>query len=179
MKSIIVASKNPVKITAVRQGYQRIFPQQRFDIAGVDVSSGVRDQPQTDAETYQGAYNRALNASTKISGADFYIGLEGGIEEQNDEMNTFAWIVVRSSDGRIGKGKTGTLFLPPAIKNLIHQGKELGEADDIVFGTKNSKEGGGALGLLTHNALNRTESYTIAVILAFTPFKNEALYFKT
>jgi len=59
---------------------------------------------------------------------------------------------------------------------LIRQGKELGEADDIVFGRSNSKQENGAVGLLTDNAIDRAQLYEHAMILALIPFKNEALY---
>ncbi len=90
-------------------------------------------------------------------------------------MAAFAWIVVRSQE-MIGKARTGTFFLPPAVAELIRQGKELGEADDIVFGRSNSKQENGAVGLLTDNVIDRTQLYEHAMILALIPFKNESLY---
>ena len=89
--------------------------------------------------------------------------------------SAFAWIVVRSQE-MIGKGRTGTFFLPPAVVELIRQGKELGEADDIVFGRSNSKQDNGAVGLLTDNVIDRAQLYEHAMILALIPFKNETLY---
>jgi inosine/xanthosine triphosphatase len=52
----------------------------------------------------------------------------------------------------------------------------LGEADDIVFGRKNSKTENGAIGLLTGNVINRAELYAHAVVLALVAFKNGELY---
>jgi non-canonical (house-cleaning) NTP pyrophosphatase len=85
-------------------------------------------------------------------------------------------VVVKSRDGKIGKGKTGSFFLPPKVAELIGQGKELGDADDIVFGTSNSKQANGAVGILTGDVLTRTTFYEAAVILALIPFKNPELY---
>jgi non-canonical (house-cleaning) NTP pyrophosphatase len=59
---------------------------------------------------------------------------------------------------------------------LIDTGKELGEADDIVFGHTNSKQKNGAVGILTGNVIVRTSYYTEAVILASIPFKNAEIY---
>lgn len=53
---------------------------------------------------------------------------------------------------------------------------ELGNADDLVFGCKNSKQKDGAVGLLTENAIDRTALYEQGVIMAFIPFKNDTLY---
>ena len=140
MKKIIIASKNPVKINATLSGFQKMFPNETFEISGISVASGVSDQPKSDSETFQGAWNRVDNASKEISNADFWIGIEGGIEEKGLDMEAFAWVVIKAKNKKFGKGRTGTFFLPPKIAELIKQGKELGEADDIVFGQINSKQ---------------------------------------
>ena len=82
MKKIIVASKNPVKINATLLGFQKMFSNEMFEIEGVSVSSEVSDQPSSDLEAFQGAWNRAENASKKIENADFWVGIQGGIEEK-------------------------------------------------------------------------------------------------
>lgn len=174
---IVIASKNPVKIRAALGAFQKMFPSEVFEIEGVSVVSGVQEQPQDDKETFEGAWNRADNAS-KIEDADFWVGIEGGIEQKNSEMEAFAWAVVKAQNGTFGKGKTGTFFLPPKIVELIKQGKELGEADNIVFGRENSKQENGAVGILTDDVIDRTKYYTEAVILALIPFKNTTLYGK-
>lgn len=175
MKKLIVASKNPVKINAVLGAFQKMFPSDNFDAEGISVESGVGEQPQNDLETFQGALNRAENVSRKKD-ADFWIGIEGGIEEKNSDMKAFAWVVVKAKDGKLGKARTGTFFLPFKVAELIKQGKELGEADDIVFGRINSKQENGAVGILTDNVVDRTKYYTEAVVLSLIPFKNSQLY---
>lgn len=180
---VVVASQNPVKLQAVRKGFERMFPAQRFELQGVSAPSGVDDQPASNAETLRGAMNRAQAASQAQPLADYWVGVEGGIEEQDgehgsehgSEMAAFAWIVVLSRQG-MGKGRTGTFFLPSRVADLIRQGMELGEADDIVFGRSNSKQENGAIGLLTGNVVDRAQLYEQAVVLALTPFKNPALY---
>ncbi len=175
ISKVIVASKNPVKVNAVSNGFREMFPTENFDVEGISVASGVNEQPQNDSETLQGALNRIENVS-QATNADFWVGIEGGIEEKNSGMEAFAWVVVRAKDGKLGKGRTGTFFLPPKIAELIKQGKELGEADDIVFGRINSKQENGAVGILTDNVVDRTKYYTEAVVLALIPFKNKHLY---
>ena len=153
-----------------------MFPNEQFTAYGTSVESGVSNQPMNDNETYQGSLNRVNNASKVIPSADYWIGIEGGIEAKGKEMEAFAWIIIKSKDGKIGKARTGTLFLPSKISKLIHQGKELGEADDIVFGMENSKQGIGTVGILTKNASNREKFYTEAVVFALIPFINPELY---
>jgi inosine/xanthosine triphosphatase len=175
MKTIVVASTNPVKIQATRLGFEKMFPGQFFELHGLAVPSGVSDQPLSSPETLQGAYNRACAAAQTQPQADYWVGIEGGIEESGGEMVAFAWVVVYTPV-LTGKGRTGTFFLPPAIARLIRQGLELGEADDLVFGQQNSKQANGAIGILTGNVIDRTRLYEHAVIMALAPFKNQALY---
>lgn len=176
MKKIVVASTNPVKINTTEIGFAKMFPEMRFEVEGVSVESGVSDQPMTEEETLKGAKNRAENASKKQPKADYWVGIEGGLEEINGGMEAFAWIVVKSKDGVLGKGRTGSFFLPNKVTKLIKEGKELGEADDIVFGRTNSKQSNGAVGILTGDVLTRTTYYEPAVVLALIPFKSPELY---
>jgi inosine/xanthosine triphosphatase len=183
MKTIIVASQNPVKVQATRSGFERMFSGESLKIESLSAPSGVKDQPLSDEETFQGALNRTYNASKLAPQADYWIGIEGGIEGRGSEYVAFAWVVIfgKSPNGKmiIGKGRTGTFFIPPPVADLIRQGKELGEADDIIFQRNNSKQENGAVGLLTGNVIDRKNLYEQAVILALIPFKNTVLYTET
>jgi inosine/xanthosine triphosphatase len=172
---VIVASANPVKLQAVRLGFQRMFPEQEFQVEQLLGVQGNSSQPRGDRETLQDASHRAERAALLVPQADFWVGVEGGIEDQDTQMAAFAWIVVRSMD-RVGKGRTGAFDLPQAVAELVRQGKELGEADDIVFGRSNSKQANGAIGILTGDVIDRAQLYEHAVILALIPFKNPQLY---
>jgi inosine/xanthosine triphosphatase len=129
----------------------------------------------SDEETLRGALNRVSNAMHARPQADYWIGMEGGIEVMDGELAAMAWIVVRSPT-RIGKSRTGTFFLPPAVAELVRQGNELGDADDLIFNRSNSKQDNGTVGILTDNVIDRVQLYEHALILALIPFKNEALY---
>lgn len=167
---------NPVKIKTTYEGFIKMFPNETFEIEGISAKSDVSDQPMSEEETLRGAQNRANNASTARTDGDYWVGIEGGVQEVGEELETFAWIVVKSKEGKYGKGKTGTFFLPNKITQLIKQGKELGEADDIVFNKQNSKQANGAVGILTGDVLTRTSFYEPAIVLALIPFKNLDLY---
>lgn len=175
MKRVVVASQNPVKIDSVRRGFESLFGSGLFEFFSTQVPSGVSDQPMTNLEALHGATNRAVNAKTQYPNADFWVGIEGGVVEEEGGMTSASWVVIISHD-KIGKARTGTFFLPPAVAELIRAGKEMGEADDIVFGRTNSKQQNGAIGLLTGDVLNRTAFYEQAVILALLPFRNPDLY---
>ena len=175
MKQVIVASQNPVKQRAALVGFQEMFSNERFKLKGIAVPSGVSDQPMTDAETLQGALNRTKRAVEIVPEADYWVGVEGGVEAAANGLEAFAWIVVRSRD-QVGKARTATFSLPDQVAELVMQGVELGEADDIVFNRSNSKQENGAVGLLTGNVIDRVGLYAHAVVLALIPFKNEALF---
>ena len=174
-KIVIIASKNPVKINACQIGFQQMFPEHTFLLNSITVSSGVSNQPKSDQETLDGALNRTANAIEVQPVADFWVGIEGGIETIQHQLAAFAWVVIRTKK-YISKSRTGTFILPAAISMIIHTGKELGEADDIVFRRKNTKQENGAVGLLTNNIIDRCNLYSHAVILALIPFKNPELY---
>lgn len=170
---IVVASENPVKINAVKEGFLPYCSSVKVD--GVLVKSGVSDQPLNDVETKLGAHNRALNAKLKMPDADFWVGIEGGIEYSEKFTTAFAWIIILSKDKK-GEARTTTFLLPPKVSELIKRGEELGSAIDIVFNKENSKQKSGAVGMLTKNKISRTELYIQAVQLALVPFNNPDLF---
>jgi inosine/xanthosine triphosphatase len=175
MKTIIVASTNPVKLKAAEAGFMAMFPGEEVAVSGVSVTVSVPAQPLGDAETLRGATERARNARSARPDADFWVGIEGGVTDINGEMDAFAWVVVLDRE-RMGKGRSGAFLLPTKVAELVRQGVELGEADDRVFGRSNSKQQNGAIGLLTDDAVDRVALYVPAVIFAFIPFKNPGLY---
>jgi inosine/xanthosine triphosphatase len=175
MIRIVVASLNPVKVGVARRGVERMFPAETIEHRAVSVPSGVRAQPFSHLETLTGARNRADAAAAIYPDADFWFGIEGGVEEQDGELAAFAWVVARSGS-RYGKACSGTFYLPHEVAQLVRGGMELGEADDRVFGRINSKQANGAVGLLTDDAIDRAAFYEQAVMLALIPFKNPLLY---
>jgi inosine/xanthosine triphosphatase len=175
MKSIIVASSNPVKINAVQAGFDRVFGVGTHRAEGRVTPSGVSVQPGTDEETLAGARNRAENARKTHPEAEFWAGVEGGVEDGPDGMLVFAWIVVLGRT-QAGEARTGAFLLPPEVARLVRAGHELGDADDIVFGRANSKQQDGAVGILTGGLIDRAEYYEQAVVLALIPFINPELY---
>lgn len=175
MPTIIVASQNPVKVNSTLDAFQRVFPDDTFDVSGVAVPSDVSDQPMTHDETMQGAFNRATHARNVQPDADYWVGIEGGIEDTDMGMQCFAWVIILSKADKVGRGQTAIFYLPLEVAKLVREGVELGHADDQVFGRENSKQSNGAIGLLTADAVDRTSYYVQAVIMALVPFKNPSL----
>lgn len=170
---IIVASQNPVKLNSTRLGFATYFDDVKVE--GVSVDSGVSDQPMSDAETLAGAKRRAHNARGLFPGADFWVGIEGGIEPDDEGVTAFAWIVILGKE-KSGVSRTTTFRLPKKVADLIRKGYELGDANDILFKKNNSKQKSGAVGILTNEKVSRTGLYKQAVQLALVPFLNDGLY---
>ncbi len=175
MLKVIVASQNPIKVDCTKKAFLKTFQNQTLEIVGESLPSGVSDQPMSDEETFEGAQNRAENARDRFPNADYWVGIEGGLASRNNELHAFAWVYILAKS-KTGYSRTATFVLPEAISKLIGQGIELGEADDIVFQRSNSKQKSGAVGILTHELIDRASYYEPAVILALVPFTNSDLY---
>jgi inosine/xanthosine triphosphatase len=170
---VVIASRNPAKIRAVEAAFALQFSEEALDFLSLSTASGVSDQPRSDDETRTGARNRARNACEQRPDADFWVGLEGGIDTIDGDLMAFAWMAVMGPGGRIGEARTVTLALPPAVRQRVDEGMELGEANDQVFSTVNSKHQGGAFGLLTRGLYTREGVYTEALVMALVPFTND------
>ena len=170
--NVIVASQNPVKRAAVESAFRATFPDTSLTVVTVSVASDVPDQPSSDDETRRGAERRSANARESRPNADFFVGLEGGVDTLEGTLTAFAWIAVRDRVGRLGVARTVTLPLPSPVKKLVDEGLELGEAIDRVFDVRGSKQEGGAFGLLTGGLCTRTSVYAEAVTVALVPLTN-------
>ena len=170
---IIITSHNPVKIAAAKAAFVHLFPRPDIEMVSIAVPSGVSDQPMSDAETLQGARNRVTEARKKFPDADYWVGMEGGLDSFDGHLMAFAWMVVAGDHNKSSETRTVTLPLPPRIQQLVSEGLELGDANDEVFSTLNSKQGGGAFGLLTDGLMTRESVYTQTLILALVPFVHE------
>lgn len=174
---IAVGSTNPVKIEAVTAAFNAVWPAEEWDVIGYKVDSGVSNQPMSDEESIQGAENRAAGA-IKTMAADYAVGLEGGLQEINGLYFDCGWVVVIDKDGLKGIASSPKIIVSPVEMDLIRQGKELGEVDDITFGKSNCKQAEGHYGLMTNNVFTRSEALKTAVICALARFINKNLFDK-
>ncbi len=182
MKNVIVASLNPVKIDAARQAFAAIFPDETFTMTGCNAPSGVPEQPTSSAQTLDGAKNRLTFIRSAYPDADYWIALEGGVEETGSPealcMTSVIWVATTDhTTNNISTARCVTFEIPPPIANLIRGGMSLGDADDYFFKRTNSKQQNGAIGIVTHNALTRTSVYRDGAIMALVPFRNREWYF--
>lgn len=173
---ISVGSKNPVKVGAVREAFQKYWPE--CEVVGVEVESGVAAQPMSEEETMMGSRQRAHKALATDPAAEYAVGLEGGVCEKNGVMYECAWVcVVRKSQIINDKfsnneGMGGGLYfeLPAKIAEKIKAGGELGPIMDEMTGESDVKQKSGAIGIMTKGQLDRKTAYVQIVLSALIKF---------
>jgi len=132
----------------------------------------------------QGARQRAESLvellRTGSPRADYFVGLEGGLEVcvENGSEHVFleSWAYV--TDGRSGFfGSSGGIEVPLALaEEVLCRGTELATAMDAFAGGVGIRDAEGAWGVLSANLISRQESFRLAVVAAFAPFYNPKLY---
>lgn len=166
--NIIVGSNSPVKIEATKQAFSEYFS--GFSVKSVPIASGVNPFPWSDEEMLQGAMNRAEGALKAVPGADFYVGLEGGLQELGEWMMV-KQVAVVISGGETGVGVSSGYDCP---RGLLDQIKPQRDSDrrkiDAFFGSEEILSKEGPIGVLTRSRMTRTESSRDAVVCALTRF---------
>lgn len=170
MYHVVAATTNPAKIKAIQLAFEDTFGADQYRIESLDVASGVSLQPIGNVETRTGARQRVMEARQVRPEADFWVGVEAGIE---DNM-TFAWMTIESPHTR-GESRSASLMLPEAILQGIRAGRELWSEMATITGNADVKRQGGAIGFFTGGRLSRASVYHQALMLALVPFHN-AIY---
>lgn len=152
---IIIGSKNPAKITAVKNSLQHLDA----EFIPMDIPSGVNAQPFSDEETIRGAVNRAVNALKQGNG-DIGIGLEGGVQETSHGLLICNWGALASNDMEPIIAGGARFLLPEEVAVRLRGGEELGPVMDDYANKKNVRKHEGAIGIFTNGLINRVEMFT-------------------
>lgn len=171
---IAVGSTNPTKIQPVVEIFSHHY--KNCKVKGVSVASGIADQPMDIDEMYKGALNRAKNALQKVKGAQYGVGIEGGLHKHSFGWFEHSIVVIINKKGQIGIGASGGLVLPEIIMESIHNGKNLEEAIDSHFKTNKVGEGIGMFGIMTKGIVTRSEGVKHGVAFALARFLHEDVY---
>lgn len=163
MQQVAVGSTNPAKIEAVRRAFEELH-RGDFDLHPVATGGGDA-QPWGEDATRHGAIKRARHALS-TEGADWGIGLEGGLVRDDGGILVTSWIAACHTDGGLGLARTASFYLPGEITELVLAGHELADAWQRARGMEQIGRNGGTVGLLTHGRIDRTRLYGEAVILA-------------
>jgi inosine/xanthosine triphosphatase len=187
--TIAVGTTRRPKLNAVREALDLIGPSldpaAQFEIAGVDVPSGVRHTPLSREDIMQGARQRAQAllriAREKSEQWKYFVGLEGGLDvvHENGVRQVFleSWAYVSDGSGRGAFGQSGAVAVPePLAIRVVDQGVELSEAIDAFAGGRGIRDAQGAWGVLTRDLITRQDAFRVALINAFAPFYNREIY---
>jgi inosine/xanthosine triphosphatase len=186
---VAVGSTRPAKLDAVSEALEAIGPmldpETQFQVAGVEVPSGVGHTPQSRAELMAGARGRcqALRGMAALRGEPwrYFIGLEGGLDivQEADHRIVFLenWAAVSDGTGRQTYGHSGGILVPdPLAAEVLERGTELSAAIDSYANGRGIRDAQGAVGVLSRNLVTRRDAYRLAVMLAFAPFFSATLY---
>jgi len=175
---ILVGSKNPIKIKAVDEAFSIYFND--INVIGISVESDVPAQP-INNQTFEGAKNRALelektNKEKKLE-AQFFVGIEGGIQETYGKWFAFGCMCIIDNSRKTSFGTSAHFELPQSVTTRLLKGEELGFVMDEIMNDENTKQKGGAISFFTNGKMDRKELYIPGIISALVPFLHEDLYF--
>jgi len=186
---IAVGSKRAPKLEAVREALVALgpllHPKSNFEVTGFEVETSVSHTPRSRAELMAGARGRCEALRNGGVQAAYFVGLEGGLDVISEDGNETgrrlvfleSWEYVSDAGGRGFYGRSGAILLPEALAvEVLDRGTELSHAIEAYTGMQGVRDSQGAWGILTKNLIDRQESFRIAVISAFAPFFNAALY---
>ena len=166
--TIHVGSTNQVKIAAVQGAVKHHARLAQCRVVGLDVPSGVSEQPRSLDETIRGAVNRARHA---FPGCDLSIGIEDGLgavpHTRSGYMNFCACAIF---DGRrTHVGLASAFEYPPEVVRLVmEEGLDITQAFHKLGLSHNPALGTaqGAIGVMTKGTLTRTDYAQQAVAMA-------------
>lgn len=186
---VVVGSTRRPKLNAVWEALTilgpALEPNQQFEVIGEEAASGVSHTPLSRSEIMTGAKNRADALASRAQHGNklwkFFVGLEGGLDVVTRDGGRLAflenWAYVSDSSGRGAYGQSGSVLLPDRLtKQVVDDGVELGLAIDEFAGGHGIRDAQGAWGVLTKNLITRQDAFRVAIINAFAPFFNSALY---
>lgn len=177
MKSIVViGSQNPAKVSAIERAFMIVFPKEALTFESVSVNSGVSRQPLTEKETKKGAINRIESCKSVFPKANYWVGIEGGVEPSKEGLLLVEWVYVLDSDGQMGRGRGLSFILPTKMAEDIKKGLSIGQTNDRIFKENNTGDRIGLIGTLTKEIITREEFLKDACIAALIPFTNKELY---
>lgn len=153
---VCIASKNEVKIEAVKKVFDEIFD---FPIEYESIDSKTKKQPFNE-EVLSGAIER----SKACKNCDYCIGIEAGIVEYDNIYFIEQHVAIRDKLNYVTYGKSPAFQCPKWLLSELKKGKEMKE----VIPFKKGEEKKGAIWFFS-NKMDRLELTKIGVFMAMIP----------
>ena len=179
---VAVGTLRQPKIQAVHKAFHALpfFANKEIEIIPSDVLSGVSDMPISREEGLLGAYHRAWNCRKKGVEADFYVGMEGGMEKITIKHKDHYFLNFYNymTDGHQDSYSGATLVELPdkVVRAVLEEGKELGEVFDALLGKQDIRSHEGAIGEITFGIIQREDAFYFGLAPALSKLINP-LYF--
>lgn len=190
---IKVGTNNAIKVEAVKEALADYPLLAEAEVLGINVSSGVSEQPRCTHDTFRGAFNRAVEAYK--SGADLGIGIESGITSvplgwvnftvaivcDNDPPEwdpDYRWCCASAKEIHYGQS-TGFPIPPRIVDCILNKGMDMDQAAyacDIVDVPNIGKVEGGFLGVLTKGRISRKTYSKQALQMALISWENKEMF---
>ena len=164
---VAVGSTNRAKVEAVRAVFSRVWPNLAVRPVPVTMPPEIGEMP-VGENVKAGAIHRAKAALA--SGADFGVGLEGGVDFEGETCYLFNWVAIAGKGGFLSAAPSGRLRLPASYARAIRAGKVLGDLMVEKVGRADVNAQEGAVGYLTKGLVSRQRFFEECLALALAPY---------
>lgn len=171
MQKIVICSRNPVKIQAVKEAFESYFEEIEYKTLDMSQYEKISTQPLSSEDTLESALSRIKVART-VEKADYYVSLEGGLD--NDEFGSFLiwYVCVTNKLGKNSIAGGGRMAIPSIIYHTLKANpeQELGDIMDRLIDEENIKQKGGSTAIFTDSRIMRKDVFKRDIIIALVPF---------
>lgn len=179
MKIAIWTTRTP-KVEGVKQGILECpYFENKNNIEYIleKVPSDISDMPLSIEETMQGAKNRAKNLVKLGIDADFYIGIEWGVNVVWEKSYLWWVMYIENKDNEGHFGFSPFMEIPKEVHRLLfEEWKELGPIMWELSGKTDIRSENGSMWAWSEDMLTRKDEFSAAFKAAISPFYNE--YYK-
>ncbi len=154
-----IASKNEVKIEATKEVFNDVFGHLGVEYESIEAKT--KKQP-FGSEIMEGAMKRARKAAEN---ADYGVGIEAGIVEQNGIYFVEQYVAIADNIGYVTYGKSPAFQCPLWIVNELKKGKEMKEI--IPFKSEEERKRG-AVWYFSHR-IDRKQITKEGILMALLP----------
>jgi inosine/xanthosine triphosphatase len=163
--NVYVATRNPVKLRAVRDAFVEWFDECDVDVRAVDPTPRLPEQP-LDGQVGRGAIARAKIA-VEPNDADRGVGVEAGLIRlpESDRWLSVQVCAIADREGRISLGLGPGYELPQALREAAVAGTPLRDALRSNLSIDDAEDRG-AIYYLSDERLDRYEITLAAVRMA-------------
>ena len=177
--NILIGSKNPAKIKAVKDAFETLKISD-VEVISVDAKSNVPSKP-IGFEILRGCENRNKDvkqyAESNSIKYDYICSIEGGFAvDENGLPFVVTYAIVEDANGKKSTGKSLGIRLNREMYRYIREDGSLNSIIGEINHNKNNKQSQGIMGFLTDGILDRAKVDQEAVISALVPLIFSAKY---